>query len=64
METAPKTTSDESRLEAIAGKITAGIYAAPLAQATARQRELALSVAGNIVAMLDADTPKREVDTA
>lgn len=51
---ATEPTTRDARIDLIAGKITAGIYSAPLHQATARQRELALLVAGNIDAALEA----------
>ncbi|RJF93013.1 hypothetical protein [Sphingomonas cavernae] len=57
MSTEPEAAPDP-RVEAIAGHITAGIYSAPLAQATARQRTLALSVADKIVA---AEQPPKAV---
>lgn len=45
-------TPRDARIDLIAGKITAGIYSAPLHQATHRQREIALSIASNIDAAL------------
>lgn len=44
--------AQSERLETIATKITQGIYSAPLAQATERQRILALTVASNVAAAL------------
>lgn len=42
----------DDRLLTIAGKITQGIYAAPLDRATPRQRGLAMMIAGNISSAL------------
>lgn len=44
-------TARDARIEAIADKITRGIYHAPFDQATSRQKGIALMVAGNIAAI-------------